>query len=314
MIDPNKHNEDFVAGFEDGGGFQPPQPPAPLPDIEPAPGAPEPQRHSIPEENFIPSDRFEELNEKFPEVANELKRRKREAESLLKQLDKRDAMLEQAHAKVMEGGAPQKQEPESEWERFSDDQLHDYLDSVEKLQSAAVTNPDNEEIRAELAKIQPKHLRAVRQELSKRTVRSELSGFREEQQQQQKVSVLAKTAEQMIAEQFGPRSLMDASEGTPLHRAKEVVSEVAGKFNITDANPEAVSALAVMAMKLAHAEQASNRADVRAVPPSLTRQLELEGTTRRSASALSERSAMERRGDWDGVLLHDITSMLDGVR
>jgi len=309
----NAENEQFARSFEND-GWKAPGVPAPLPDIESDPEpSPEP-RHSIPEDNFIPPDRFSELSEQFPEVAQELKRRKRETETLLKQLERRETMLSETHQRVLESSSNKPKDQGDEWAAYKDDQLHDYLDTVDKLQAAAVANPDNEGIQSEMSKIQPKHVRAVREELSKRAVRSELRPFKEEQAKAQRVNVLARTAESMIAEQFGPRALMDNNPDSPLSRARVAMEDVASKFGITDENPEAVSALAVMAMRLAHAEQAATRAGGgRPVPPGLTRQLELEGTARRSASAHSERSAMERRGDWDGVLLNDITRMLNNM-
>lgn len=312
----NDGNEAFVRDIE-GGGWKPPANPGELPDgvrddFNPVSRPPD-EQYYMESEDF--SNLPEEARDKFKARDEYVKKLEKQNEILLSQLTRGQEMLSEAHDRVMRGSEKQASGDDEGFSRFSDAQLNEYISGAERIQAAVLTNPDNEEVRAEASKINPAHLRAVREELTRRMIAGEVGGLRSELSKREESSILSRKAEKLIADEFGYEALMNRGEGTPISRAQEIVSDMQKQFpgKFWEENPGAAAMAAVLGMRLAHAEQGNRAGERRSFPASAVRQLDIEGRGRRETGYDSERSAMIRRGDWDKVLYQDVDRMLRGM-
>lgn len=284
----------------------------------------QPQRREGPpvaEENWLDPDELAALQEHNPNAARELKRRFREVADLKKKLDKSDDRFTSLQEQMVElqrqlvnGNANNKQR--GTWDEITDDQLEDYVARADKLLVAMATDPENEEIKNEVAKISVDRLHAVKKELRKRERDEDFGKLREEWGAGQRASQLDRATENYLLKTFGANELMDDGDGSLKSAAREKLNSISKNFgmslsDIGNMPPEAQSMVSVLAMQLANAEKQDNRDRDDRFSASIRRGLDLGEQSSRASAVTSSRSVALARGDKEAVWKHDLDAFFD---
>lgn len=250
--------------------------------------------------DVVSSDAFEQTPEWFQERMSRFSRKNRNLRDENDELRQRVNAIETNIAQN-----PQDSQPEEEktgWGRFTTDDLEGWVTRSQELMVAASRDPENEEVRAEVAKIKPDHLMSVQRELTKRLARDEVKGLRDEIDGRQHETERSAVVQRKIVQDFGPSAL---DPGSKLFKAaakqfETIVTDNGGSFPMAE----------YYAFQAAYDETSENsRAGGRDLKS--VRRLEIEGQGARSAQSSANVSALKKAGRFEEAFSKELDSWLD---
>jgi hypothetical protein len=253
--------------------------------------------------DFIPTEEFDQLP---PAVKLELKRRARQNERLEKKLDSLTTAVAANINRAPAQSVPVDNGTKDPWTDVTDQALHQYKTRVRGWQQRLAANSEDAEAAEAVKGIDWENFAKVEQELTRRAVRAEVGGLREELRESRKKEALDNRLNTSLLQEFDMAEIRDeALQG----EARSIVGDVFNSLGLEadlQSNPDAMAVATLLGMKLAKANTAQNRRK-RTVRRS---HLDLEGPSPRTSTRGSKRSAAAARGDWEAVESMDLDDFI----